>query len=296
MRVVIGALPDEARQVVRRVASERGAHLIEASRAPRSRSTMSDGLARMSIATPDASYGPVVLGLRGAHQVANALVAVRLLEATRQGGFALSAEAVVHGLAHPNWPARLELFELDDRRRVLLDAAHNVDGATALADYLRRWHPERPMLVLGVMHDKDVDAMLRALLPVVSAVTTTAAPTPRAMAPAELARQAIAVAAELQRSGHGGARPTTSTSATTRKRPCVERSNGRTWSASRAQSSWPERSGKASDSVLFCGEFLMQRVVSVACLMWLLSAVGVHAQPETPPATTPDPQSTPPRE
>ena len=40
---------------------------------------------------------------------------------------------------------------------MLLDAAHNADGAQALAAYLRRWHPERPPLVIGVMRDKDVD-------------------------------------------------------------------------------------------------------------------------------------------
>ena len=162
---------------------------------------MADGLAEVTIATPSATYGPVRLGLRGAHQVANALVAVRLLEQARESGIALSADAVVEGLAHPDWPARLELFTLDDRRRVMLDAAHNVDGATALADYVRRWHPERPTLVLGVMHDKDVDAMLRALLPVVSAVIATAAPTPRAMAPEELSRRASAVATELRQAG-----------------------------------------------------------------------------------------------
>jgi dihydrofolate synthase/folylpolyglutamate synthase len=199
MPVVIGELPEEARQVVLRVAAERGARAIEASRGTTVATRMVDGVARVSIDTPDASYGPVALGLRGAHQIVNALVAVRLLEAAREGGVALAPDAIVQGLAQPNWPARLELFRLDDRRRVLLDAAHNVDGATALANYIREWHPERPALVLGVMHDKDVDAMLRALLPVVSAVTATAAPTPRAMAPEELARRASAVAEELRR-------------------------------------------------------------------------------------------------
>jgi dihydrofolate synthase/folylpolyglutamate synthase len=114
---------------------------------------------------------------------------------------ALSARAIAEGLAHPLWPARLELFTVDDGRRVLLDAAHNVDGALALATYLREWYPAGPLLVLGVMHDKDVDAMLRVLLPAVSGVITTAAPTPRAMSPDALARHAAAAAAALRASG-----------------------------------------------------------------------------------------------
>jgi dihydrofolate synthase/folylpolyglutamate synthase len=124
-------------------------------------------------------------------------VAIRLLEAAEAHELRITAGAVTEGLARPGWPARLETFALDDCRRVLLDAAHNEDGATALAEHIRRWLPEPPVLVFGVMRDKDVTAMLRILLPVVSRVIATAAPTPRAMAPADLARHAAAIASEL---------------------------------------------------------------------------------------------------
>jgi dihydrofolate synthase/folylpolyglutamate synthase len=71
--------------------------------------------------------------------------------------------------------------------RVLLDAAHNVEGAQALAAYLARWHPERPALALGVMADKDVDGILQALLPVTSRVFATAVLARRALPAAALA-------------------------------------------------------------------------------------------------------------
>ena len=100
----------------------------------------------------------------------------------------VSGDAIERGLADVDWPARLELLVVDGGRRVLLDAAHNVDGARALASYLGRWHPERPALVIGVMRDKDVAGILAALLPVTSAVVATAAATPRAMPAAELAQ------------------------------------------------------------------------------------------------------------
>jgi dihydrofolate synthase/folylpolyglutamate synthase len=83
---------------------------------------------------------------------------------------------------------------------VLLDAAHNADGAQALAAYLRRWHPGRPTLVISVMRDKDVDSILAALLPVTSEVIATQAPSPRAMAASDLARRIEA----LGSSGTGG--------------------------------------------------------------------------------------------
>jgi dihydrofolate synthase/folylpolyglutamate synthase len=210
MPVVIGAMPGEARVVIARVAGERGALLIDADRDTVLSTAMQEGLATISFRTPLASYGPVVLGLRGAHQVGNAIVAARLLEAAQERGIAVTRDAIVEGLAHPDWPARLELFTLEGGRRVLLDAAHNIDGAAALAAYLRRWHPERPLLVLGVMHDKDIDAMLRALLPAVSGVIATAAPTARAITPEALAHRTASVATAMGvRSPDGSAMPVT---------------------------------------------------------------------------------------
>ena len=154
---------------------------------------ITDGRASLSIDTPAGRYGPLTLALRGDHQVANALVAIRVLEAAREAGVAVSADAIERGLSDVMWPARLELIAIEGGRRVLLDAAHNVDGARALAAYLRRWHPERPALVIGVMRDKDVDGMLAALLPVTSAVVATEAATPRALPAEDLARHVAAV-------------------------------------------------------------------------------------------------------
>lgn len=192
MPIVIGALPEEAAEVVRRVARERGASLVEAARDTHAAVEMRDGRARVTIETPAAKYGPVDLSLRGEHQVANALVAVRLLEVAAASGVPVGAEAILHGLAHAEWPARLELLTLDRGRRVLLDAAHNAEGAEALGAYLRRWHPDRMPLVLGVMRDKDVGSILGALLPAVSDVIATQAPGHRAMPARELADRVAA--------------------------------------------------------------------------------------------------------
>jgi dihydrofolate synthase/folylpolyglutamate synthase len=77
---------------------------------------------------------------------------------------------------------------------VLLDAAHNADGALALADYLARWYPAGLPLVIGVMRDKDVDAILSILLPRVSSVVVTQAPTWRALPAADLAARVVRLA------------------------------------------------------------------------------------------------------
>jgi dihydrofolate synthase / folylpolyglutamate synthase len=193
MTVVVGRVPTEALAVIGRVASERGAQLIDADEGTTVDAVVTDGRTSLSLETPVDRYGPLTLALRGEHQVANALVAVRVLEAVRGAGVVLPGSAIERGLAAVTWPARLEIVDLGGGRQVLMDAAHNVEGARALAAYLARWHPERPALVIGVMRDKDVEGILAALLPVTSAVIATEAVTPRAMPAAELARHVAAL-------------------------------------------------------------------------------------------------------
>jgi dihydrofolate synthase/folylpolyglutamate synthase len=197
MTVVAGRLPPEAMAVVRQVCADRHALLVETD-ALAFQSTMVDGHARLSLRTASAAYGPLTLALRGEHQVGNAIVAVALLEVAARAGVPIGTADIERGLVEATWPARLELLRLDSGKHVLLDAAHNADGAEALAAYLRGWHPGGgPCLVVGIMRDKDVDLILRALLPVASSIVVTAASTPRALPAAELAARVSAVALEL---------------------------------------------------------------------------------------------------
>jgi dihydrofolate synthase/folylpolyglutamate synthase len=81
---------------------------------------------------------------------------------------------------------------MPDGREVLFDAAHNPAGAAALASYLRETGPERLPLVFAGMRDKDVEGMLRALIPVVGPLVMTRASNKRSTDPealAELARR-----------------------------------------------------------------------------------------------------------
>ena len=192
MDLVIGALPDEARRVVCEVARGQQARVIDAANDARVTSDARGGPDAVIIQTPDDRYGPLSLALRGEHQLGNALVAIRLLETARHHGIRVPNDAIERGLTEVEWPGRLELIRVQDGGHVLLDAAHNVDGARALAAYLGRQHPERPALVIGVMRDKDVEGIMGALLPVVSSVVATAADTARAIPARALAARIMA--------------------------------------------------------------------------------------------------------
>ena len=101
-------------------------------------------------------------------------------------------------------PARLELVGL--RPRVLIDAAHNVDSALALADELARWRNRPLWLVLGILRDKDAPAILRVLLPLADGVIVVTPTSPRALPAESLAAACRRISTVRGRAGVVGGR------------------------------------------------------------------------------------------
>jgi dihydrofolate synthase/folylpolyglutamate synthase len=134
--------------------------------------------------------------LLGRHQAANASVALGIVSQLAVASVAhVSPTAVARGLAHARWPGRLERIDRDGCL-ILLDGAHNPDGAAALAGTLDDLAAELPdgraTLLLAVMGDKvveDIIAALRtsSLLDGAAMVATRVPDSDRSLAPAELA-------------------------------------------------------------------------------------------------------------
>ena len=77
--------------------------------------------------------GSVTLPLVGRHQGENLALAALGAEAlARQGLEHLDAEAIADGAARTRWPGRLEWVEPAGEKPILLDVAHNPDGAKTL--------------------------------------------------------------------------------------------------------------------------------------------------------------------
>jgi dihydrofolate synthase/folylpolyglutamate synthase len=150
--------------------------------------------------------GRTRVGLRGRHQAANVAVADALLDALDAQGIAsCPREARREGYRTARWPGRLELLEWrspgSPSREVLLDGAHNVAGAEALAGALDDLRPhlagggESPpppvTLLWASMGDKDARSVTTAMAGSRAlegaTVVCTAMPMPRAIAADELA-------------------------------------------------------------------------------------------------------------
>jgi dihydrofolate synthase/folylpolyglutamate synthase len=202
--VVCGPLPEEALREIAAVCEQQGATLIRSDREVSTVSRISGDRTEADFDTPAGALERVTLALRGRHQVANAAVAIRLLQELDARGVAVSADAIRAGLDATDWPGRLELLRRGGTE-ILLDAAHNPAGAQSLADYLVEAGWSGATLVFGALKDKDVDGILSRLAPVCGRVICTTPDSPRAMHATEAARtaaryfpaRAVEVAADL---------------------------------------------------------------------------------------------------
>ncbi len=141
---------------------------------------------RVRLATPFRAYD-LKIALLGAHQAINLGLATRAAEILADLGFdRFNPRSIQEGAAACRWPGRLEPIDLPEGRRLLLDAAHNPDGARVLAEFLDRLG-EPVDLLFGVLADKDYEEMLALLAPRARRIVLTTPASPRAKDPVELA-------------------------------------------------------------------------------------------------------------
>ena len=131
------------------------------------------------------SYEEILLPLFGAHQAANASVALAAVEAFFGGTVTLDIDAVREGLGSVTSPGRMEIVRRSPT--VIVDAAHNPHGASSLAPALEESFTfEQIIGVVSVMADKDVTGLLQALEPKFNEIVVTWNGAARAMPSAEL--------------------------------------------------------------------------------------------------------------
>ncbi|HEV3356719.1 MAG TPA: folylpolyglutamate synthase/dihydrofolate synthase family protein [Pseudonocardiaceae bacterium] len=133
-------------------------------------------------------YDEIFLPLHGKHQAANAANALAAVEAFFAAGpqAQLDIDAIRLGFAAVTSPGRLE--PVRSAPTVLLDAAHNPHGATALAAALSEEFDFRKLVgVIAILADKDARGILAALEPVLNDVVLTENSSARSMPVDDLA-------------------------------------------------------------------------------------------------------------
>lgn len=131
----------------------------------------------------DAARVPLV----GDHQRLNGAVAIATVRAV-QSQLRVSQEDILMGLSTVNWPGRMQLVTRDSGQRILLDGAHNVPGAEALARTFQQHFPDASAtLILGMLADKDWRPMTDILAPLGGRLLLVPVGSHRTLAPEEIA-------------------------------------------------------------------------------------------------------------
>lgn len=125
-------------------------------------------------------YKDLVTSLLGYHQAINGGTAVTAILALSHFGIEIPIEAIRKGLAQTVWPARLEV--ICQEPLILLDAAHNLDGAATLKHALEHiFQFEKLTLVIGMLADKEREKVIETLGPLAHNVIVTKPNNPRAL-------------------------------------------------------------------------------------------------------------------
>ena len=112
--------------------------------------------------------------LAGAHQLANAGLAIAMLR--HQRVLPISREAIANGLGSAHWPARLQRIKaetLGTDRTVWLDGGHNPSAGEALAQHFAG---QRLHLITGMIAGKNPAGFLTPLQPVLQSITVVPVP------------------------------------------------------------------------------------------------------------------------
>ncbi|MDA8211514.1 MAG: bifunctional folylpolyglutamate synthase/dihydrofolate synthase [Clostridia bacterium] len=179
--VVTAAERQEALEVIREAAREKGAALVQVGGQVRweVKSTSMEGLS-MDWWGRTQSLSGLIIPLLGRHQAVNAATALAVVEALGElGSLSLNERQIREGLAATRWPARLEIVQRAPL--VVIDGAHNLDGAKTLRQALQEFFRYQDLiLVIGMLGDKEREKVVAELAPLAKAVVVTKPNSPRA--------------------------------------------------------------------------------------------------------------------
>ena len=118
--------------------------------------------------------------LAGRHQLRNTALAIAAAVELRQSfGYQISTPQIAAGIASTRWPGRFQVIA--GSPEIVLDVAHNPDGAWALRSALTSRYAGQPVtIIFGAMRDKAIAEIGEVLFPLGEAVIATRVNSPRA--------------------------------------------------------------------------------------------------------------------
>ncbi len=186
--VITAETKKEPLEVFERIANERGA-VLEKSYEMIELDILERGFGEMKFNVTGISHiEEVSCALCGDYQVPNITLAIAVLEKLQQRGVFISTNSIRTGLKEVFWPGRLQLAGRD--RKFIFDTAHNPDATEALSSSLSALTDRKFICVAGVLSDKDLGGVMRALSMITCKFICAAPQTPRARTAGEVTEAA----------------------------------------------------------------------------------------------------------
>jgi len=157
---VIGKMPPQAARVIEAKAKDMQSQLYDASRVCKVRkSEITSQFNRLWLSVGNVEYDDLRSNLIGRHQINNTLCAITAVSLLNKHGFRISDANMQTGLQSVEWSGRFHVVL--QKPVIVFDVAHNSAGMRALVETFREVFPNhRPVVLLGVLADKDYRKML----------------------------------------------------------------------------------------------------------------------------------------
>lgn len=127
------------------------------------------------------SFLPQLLGL---HQGKNAAITIVAAEQLNKNWKRLEKNKIIQGIESCHWEGRLEV--ISRQPHIILDGAHNEEGARALETYIQDFVPSPLILVFAMMRDKKIEQVAGILFPLSKKIVITRFPYFRAASPEDI--------------------------------------------------------------------------------------------------------------
>ena len=143
------------------------------------------------------------VNLLGGHQVDNCAVAVMTALILGKSEKRIDLPAIEKGLRQVRWPGRFEV--VSESPTIIIDGAHNPDGARALRENLDQFYGHKEIVfLLGILQDKDVKTIVTTLIHPADKVVVVAPISQRAGKPEDVAREIKGAYVEVAHSINAG--------------------------------------------------------------------------------------------
>ncbi len=181
--VITGASRKEARDVILSTARALNSRVLEFGRDFKGVRTALDSFDYIS---DEITFTGLRPAMTGAHQIKNASIAIRVAQELIAQGFKISEPAIREAVSKTQFPGRFELLRRNPD--VVIDGAHTPEGMRLLKSAITKLYPsQRPLLLLGILKDKNVETLVHTIAPLARQVVCVAPHSDRSMEPEALA-------------------------------------------------------------------------------------------------------------